>query len=94
MATKKTALKVSPLAPVAGLLVAAMEHQKATHEPSVTFKLSDRDTEFTVTLKRIEGRRVLSKPEALLMARVKQGHQDLDPTEIRIARRLISKAGR
>ncbi|MCU7371579.1 hypothetical protein PEC18_12150 [Paucibacter sp. O1-1] len=91
MAKKIKPLAISPIAPVARLMLAAMESLQATHEPAMTFKLSDRDTEFTVTLKRIDGRRVLSKAETLLMLRVKQGHQDLDPAEIRIARRILAK---
>lgn len=91
MAKKIKPLAISPIAPVARLVLAAMENHQATHEPVTTFKLSDRDTEFRLTLKRVDGRRVLSKAEMLLMLRVKQGHQDLDPTEIRIARRILAK---
>lgn len=91
MSKKTKPLPISPICSVAGLLLAAMHSKQDTHEPVTTFKLVDRDTEFTLTLKRIDGRRVLSKAESLLMARVKQGHQDLDPAEIRIAHRILAK---
>jgi hypothetical protein len=91
MGKKVNATTISPLESLARCLLTAMERTQATHEPVTTFKLEGRDTEFQVTLKRIDGRRVLSKPEALLMARVKDGHQDLAPAEIRVARRILAK---
>lgn len=91
MGKKVNASTISPFESLASCLLYAMERTQATHEPVTTFKLAGRDTEFQVKLKRIDGRRVLSKPESLLMGRVKEGHQDLDPDEIRVARRILAK---
>lgn len=72
-----------------GLIKQAMEHKAATRNPATNFKMGD--IEFQVVLKRFGGHRVLSLVEASLLDRVKSGQQDLNPSEIRVARRLLSK---
>jgi len=88
----KTAVKeVSPYESVAGLVLASMQETQATHSPATSFRFIDRDTEFTVTLKKIDGQRVLSAAESKLMERVQKGHHDLTANEVCIAKRILGK---
>lgn len=71
----------------AGLLADAYANLKATHNPVTTFNRCG--VEFQVVLKRIDGSRVLSRNERLLMQRVQSGQKDLTPTETRLAKRIL-----
>lgn len=85
---KKTEIRVADAFTV-GLIKQAMENKTATHNHVTDFMLGG--VEFQVVLKRVGGHRVLSRTETLLLNRVKAGQEDLDPSEIRVARRLLAK---
>lgn len=70
-----------------GLLRVALANLDATHSPVTTFIHGG--LEFEVKLKRLNGSRVLSRTERLLMERVKAGHEDLSQSEVRLARRIL-----
>lgn len=73
----------------ASLIMDALANLKATQDPVTGFRLGD--VEFTITLRRIGDKRVLSKSEVALVKRVKGGQSDLTPSEIRMARRILGK---
>ena len=72
-----------------GLLIAANKNLNESHNPVTVFKFGD--TEFSVTLRRIGGSRVLGKAERLLMERIKNGQDKLSAKETLMARRILAR---
>lgn len=74
-----------------GLLMEAFANLKATSDPSTRFKAGP--VEFSITLHRLDGKRILARTEALLVKRIEAGQSDLTPAEARMARRILARKG-
>lgn len=73
-----------------GLLAEALKNMRNTDSPTTTFVAGN--CEFQLTLKRIDGRRVMTKAERQLARRVKEGQNQLTPAEVRLAKRILKGA--
>lgn len=72
-----------------GLLEIALENLRNQLDPVTVFKTAD--WEFSLTLRKVGGRRVHAKAELQLMERIKNGQDDLNAKERLMARRILAR---